>query len=164
MELVKPDIGLLFWMTTCFIILLVLMKRYAWGPILTALSEREERIQTALDDAEEAKRQISEATSKVASILEAGKVEKEKLIKETQSELLIYKKEQENKIHAQIESKLTNAKEEIIQQKREAIIELKNNVAELSIEIAEKILEKELENKAQHNTIISESVKGLKIK
>ena len=163
MELVKPDIGLLFWMTTCFILLLVLMKKYAWGPILKALSEREERIQTALDQAEEAKRQISEATSKVALILEEGKVEKENLIKETQSELLIYKKEQENKIHVQIESKLVNAKEEIIQQKREAIIELKNSVAELSIEIAEKILEKELENKAQHNTIITESVRRLKI-
>ena len=81
MELVKPDIGLLFWMTMCFIILLVIMKKYAWGPILQALNEREKGIQAALDEAEDAKRQILEATSKVAQILEEGKKEKEDLIK-----------------------------------------------------------------------------------
>ena len=52
MELVKPDIGLLFWMTTCFILLLILMRKYAWGPILGALREREESIQAALQQAE----------------------------------------------------------------------------------------------------------------
>jgi len=164
MELVKPDIGLLFWMTTCFILLLVLMKKYAWGPILQALNEREERIQTALDKAEEAKKQISEATSKVVEILKEGKAEKENLIKATRADLLTYKQEQQNKIHVQIESKLAAAKEEITQQKRAALNELKNTVAELSLEIAEKILEKELENKEQHNSMITESVKGLEIK
>ena len=52
MELVTPDIGLLFWMTTCFIILLILMKKFAWAPILKALSEREQGIQLALEQAE----------------------------------------------------------------------------------------------------------------
>ena len=70
MELVKPDIGLLFWMTTCFILLLVIMKRYAWGPILESLNEREKGIQTALEEAEGAKKQILEATSRAEEILE----------------------------------------------------------------------------------------------
>ena len=87
MELVKPDIGLLFWMTTCFILLLVIMKKFAWGPILKALKEREEGIQSALEEAEEAKKQISEATLKVEKILEEGKKEKEQLVKKTQLEL-----------------------------------------------------------------------------
>jgi F-type H+-transporting ATPase subunit b len=81
MELVKPDIGLLFWMTTCFILLLVLMKKFAWGPILKALNEREQGIQTALDQAEEAQKQISEATSRVVQILEEGKKRKGKAYK-----------------------------------------------------------------------------------
>ena len=81
MELVKPDIGLLFWMTTCFILLLVIMRRYAWGPILKALNEREQSIQAALEEAEGAKQQILQATSRVEEILEAGRREKEELIK-----------------------------------------------------------------------------------
>ena len=163
MELVKPDIGLLFWMTTCFILLLVIMKKFAWGPILKALNEREQGIQTALDQAEEAQKQISEATSRVAQILEEGKKEKEKLIKETQIELSEYKKEQQSKINIQMDAQLKSVKDEIAQQKRAAIGELKNTVAELSIDIAEKILKKELENPNQHNSLIMDSVEDLQI-
>jgi F-type H+-transporting ATPase subunit b len=163
MELVKPDIGLLFWMTTCFILLLVLMKKFAWGPILKALNEREQGIQTALDQAEEAQKQISEATSRVVQILEEGKKEKEKLIKETQIELSEYKKEQQSKINIQMDAQLKSVKDEIAQQKRAAIGELKNTVAELSIDIAEKILKKELENPNQHNSLIMDSVEDLQI-
>tara|TARA_B100000530_G_C15927551_1_gene475570 strand:- start:450 stop:944 length:495 start_codon:yes stop_codon:yes gene_type:complete len=164
MELVKPDIGLLFWMTTCFILLLVIMKKFAWGPILKALKEREEGIQSALKEAEEAKKQISEATLKVEKILEEGKKEKEQLVKRTQLELSEYKQEQENKINIQIQGKLDSASEDISQQKRAAIEELRASVAELSIEIAKKILNKELENEAQHDALIKQSVNELEIK
>tara|TARA_B100001250_G_scaffold222437_1_gene190757 strand:- start:3098 stop:3592 length:495 start_codon:yes stop_codon:yes gene_type:complete len=164
MELVKPDIGLLFWMTTCFILLLVIMKKFAWGPILKALKEREQGIQLALEEAEEAKKQISEATLKVEKILEEGKKEKEQLVKRTQVELSEYKQEQENKINVQIQGKLDAAREDINQQKRAAIEELRGSVAELSIEIAKKILNKELENEAQHDAIIKQSVNELDIK
>ena len=164
MELVKPDIGLLFWMTTCFILLLVIMKKFAWGPILKALKEREEGIQSALEEAEEAKKQISEATLKVEKILEEGKKEKEQLVKRTQLELSEYKQEQENKINIQIQGKLDSASEDISQQKRAAIEELRASVAELSIEIAKKILNKELENEAQHDALIKQSVNELEIK
>ena len=164
MELVKPDIGLLFWMTTCFILLLVIMKKFAWGPILKALKEREEGIQSALEEAEEAKKQISEATLKVEKILEEGKKEKEQLVKRTQLELSEYKQEQESKINIQIQGKLDSASEDINQQKRAAIEELRASVAELSIEIAKKILNKELENEAQHDALIKQSVNELEIK
>ena len=76
MELVTPDIGLLFWMTTCFIILLILMKKFAWGPILQALNEREQGIQLALEQAEDAKKEVSEASFRVSKILEEGKKNK----------------------------------------------------------------------------------------
>ena len=161
MELVKPDIGLLFWMTTCFILLLFIMKKFAWGPILNALNEREAGIQKSLDEAEIAKKQVEDAVSKVEKILEEGRVEKENIIKIAQQELVDYKLEQQSKINAQISSQLVIAKEEIIQQKRAAVDQLKNKVAELSIEIAEKIIKKELENKEQHNQLIKESVETL---
>ena len=164
MELVKPDIGLLFWMTTCFILLLFIMRKYAWGPILKALNEREQVIQSALEDAEEAQKQISEAASKVEKMLEEGKKEKENMIKAAQLELSEYKKEQEKKIGIQIQSKLEAAKEDIGQQKRAALEELKLAAGTLSIEIAKKILQKELENESQHDTMIKQSINDLEIK
>ena len=140
------------------------MKKFAWGPILKALKEREEGIQSALEEAEEAKKQISEATLKVEKILEEGKKEKEQLVKKTQLELSEYKQEQESKINIQIQGKLDSASEDINQQKRAAIEELRASVAELSIEIAKKILNKELENEAQHDALIKQSVNELEIK
>tara|TARA_Y100000814_G_scaffold290737_1_gene265865 strand:- start:858 stop:1280 length:423 start_codon:yes stop_codon:yes gene_type:complete len=137
------------------------MKKFAWGPILNALNEREAGIQKSLDEAEIAKKQVEDAVSKVEKILEEGRVEKENIIKIAQQELVDYKLEQQSKINAQISSQLVIAKEEIIQQKRAAVDELKNKVAELSIEIAEKIIKKELENKEQHNQLIKESVETL---
>ena len=164
MELVKPDIGLLFWMTTCFILLLFIMRKYAWGPILKALNEREQVIQSALEDAEEAQKQISEATSKVEKMLEEGKKEKENMIKAAQLELSEYKKEEEKKIGIQIHSKLEAAKEDIGQQKRAALEELKLAAGTLSIEIAKKNLQKELENESQHDMMIKQSINELEIK
>lgn len=164
MELVKPDIGLLFWMTTCFLILLFLLRKFAWGPILNALNEREEGIQSALEKAEEAKKQISEATSKVEEILDQGKREKEEMVKAAQLELVEYKKQQEEKISLQIQSKLEAAKEDIGQQRRAALEDLRVAAGTLSIEIAKKILKKELENEAQHDSMIKQSIKDLEIK
>ena len=74
-----------------------------------------------------------------------------------------YKKKQQIKINTQMDAQLNSAKEEIAQQKRAAIGELKNTVAELSIDIAEKILKKELENPNQHNSLIMDSVEDLEI-
>ena len=164
MELVKPDIGLLFWMTTCFLILLFLLRKFAWGPIINALNEREEGIQSALEKAEEAKKQISEATSKVEEILDQGKREKEEMVKAAQLELAEYKKQQEEKISLQIQSKLEDAKEDIGQQKRAALEDLKVAAGTLSIEIAKKILKKELENEDQHDSMIKQSINDLEIK
>ena len=140
------------------------MRKFAWGPILKALDEWEQGIQLALDQAEAAKKQIAEATEKVTEILQKGRAEKEELIKATQADLAEYKQEQQTKINAQIESKLDAAKQEILQQKRAALGELTQKVGELSVEIAEKILEKELENHTQSNSIIENSLKGLEIK
>ena len=164
MELVKPDIGLLFWMTTCFLILLFLLRKFAWGPILNALNEREEGIQSALDKAEEAKKQISEASSRVEEILEKGKREKEDMLKVAQLELAEYKKEQEEKINLQIQSKLESAKDDIGQQRRAALEDLRTTAAKLSVEIAQKILQKELENESQHDAMIKQSINELEIK
>ena len=164
MELVTPDIGLLFWMTTCFILLLFLLRKFAWGPILNALDERERGIKTALNQAEEARVEVEQATMKAAKLLDEAKREKEHLLQLAKEELLEYKKEQQSKINAQITIQLNSVNEEILQQKRAALDDLKASVAELSIEIAEKIIKKELDSQDQYNALIKQSVEKLELK
>ena len=99
MELVTPDIGLLFWMTTCFILLLFLLRKFAWGPILHALNEREDGIQIALKQAEEARVEVEQATMRASKLLNEAKKEKEHFLQLAKEELLEYKKEQQSKIN-----------------------------------------------------------------
>jgi len=163
MELVTPGIGLLFWMLLSFSIVLVLLKKFAWKPILNTLEEREDSIQKALDSAEQARSEVAELKSQKEQILNEAKLEREKIIRLAHEETSAYKQEQKIKIDEQFKLKVSSAIDEINQQKRSAMEDLKKTVAEMSVDIAEKILEKELENVEQHNSVISDSVKGLDI-
>ena len=163
MELVTPGIGLLFWMLLSFSIVLVILKKFAWKPILNTLEEREESIQKALISAEQARSEVAELKSKKEQILNEAKLEKEKIIRLAHEETSAYKQEQKIKIDEQFKLKISSAIDEINQQKRSAMEDLKKTVAKMSVDIAEKILEKELENVEQHDTVISDSVKGLDI-
>ena len=89
MELVKPDIGLLFWMTICFFILLFMMRRFAWGPILTALNEREKGIQDALNSAEKAREEINSIKQNQDLLEKEARAQREALILESKSLLKI---------------------------------------------------------------------------
>ena len=164
MELVTPGIGLLFWMLLSFSIVLVILKKFAWKPILKTLEEREDSIEEALMSAEKARSEFAELKEQKEQILNDAKLEREKMIRLAQEETSNYKQEQKIKIDEQFKAKIGSAIDEINQQKRAAMEDLKKTVAEISVDIAEKIIEKELENSEQHNELISESVKGLDVK
>tara|TARA_B100000614_G_C14510345_1_gene478276 strand:- start:284 stop:775 length:492 start_codon:yes stop_codon:yes gene_type:complete len=163
MELVTPGIGLLFWMLLSFSIVLVLLKKFAWKPILNTLEEREDSIQKALISAEQARSEVAELKSQKEQILNEAKLEREKIIRLAHEETSAYKQEQKIKIDEQFKLKISSAIDEINQQKRSAMEDLKKTVAKMSVDIAEKILEKELENVEQHDSVISDSVKELDI-
>ena len=163
MELVTPGIGLLFWMLFAFSIVLVLLKKFAWKPILTALKEREDSIQGALIQAQETRKKTESANSDIEKMLFEAKEERETLLKQAKEEVAEYKKNQKDQIKGQMNLQLESVKEEIVQQKRMAVEELKGTVAALSVEIAEKILKKELDNESKHNDLIKESVKSLEL-
>ena len=163
MELVTPGIGLLFWMLLSFSIVLVLLKKFAWKPILNILEEREDSIQKALISAEQARSEVAELKSQKEQILNEAKLEREKIIRLAHEETSAYKQEQKIKIDEQFKLKISSAIDEINQQKRSAMEDLKKTVAKMSVDIAEKILEKELENVEQHDSVISDSVKELDI-
>lgn len=138
MGLITPDIGLLFWMLVTFGIVLYILGKFAWKPILKALSEREDSISEALDKAEEAKKQMAALKADNEKLLAQARVEREAILREA--------KEMKDSIIAQaktsadVEGKkmIANAKENIEREKTAAINDLKNQVASYSIEIAEK--------------------------
>lgn len=163
MGLVTPGIGLVFWTTLSFLIVLFLLKKMAWKPILKALKEREESITEALKAADKATFEMAELKAGNKRLLNEAREERDTLLKEareTKSKIIADAKEQAgleaNKI-------IKSAKESIETEKKAAIAELKDQVAKLSIDIAEKILKSEMSDKNKHNELVRDSIKDFNL-
>jgi F-type H+-transporting ATPase subunit b len=163
MELVKPSIGLIFWMAVSFSIILFILKKYAWKPILGMIKEREESIENALAAAEKAKEEMKALQSNNERILAEARAERDTLLKEA--------REMKDKIIAEAKGQATkegerllkSARENIQNEKMAAITELKNQVATLSIEIAEKILKSELSTDEKQKTLVNTLLKDVNL-
>jgi len=158
MELVTPEIGLIFWTTVVFSLLLIVLKKYAWKPILSAVDERNKSIEDALRAADKAKEEMLSLSADNERILMEAKKERDTILKEGREikESIIAEAKDKAKVDA--EKILTTAKEQIINEKMKAITELKNQVATLSIEIAEKILESELQDLNKQKELVTKAI------
>ncbi len=154
MELVKPAFGLLFWMLISFSIVFFILKKYAWAPILKMLKEREDGIQMALDAAKKAKEEMAALKSGNERILTEARAERDALIKEARELKEGIIQEAKAKAAKEVEKLMAAARENINTEKMAAITELKNQVAVLSMEIAEKILKEELSSQDKQKTLI----------
>jgi F-type H+-transporting ATPase subunit b len=154
MELITPGIGLVFWMVLGFSILLFLLTKYAWKPVIKMLNERENTISEALDQAKIAREEMKSLQANNELLIIKAKEERDAILVEARQirEKLI----DEAKIKANEESHriIESAKESINFEKMRAITDLKNQVAQLSIEIAEKLLTNELSDKEKQNKMI----------
>ena len=163
MELVKPEFGLIFWMTLSFLIVFFLLKKFAWKPILNSLKERETSIEDALNSAKKARDEVSNMKAENERILQEARNERDILLKqarETKDQLI-----NEARTKAQVEADriITIARETINNEKMAAITELKNQVATLSIEIAEKILKSELSSDDKQKALVSNLMKDVNL-
>ena len=158
MELVTPEIGLIFWTTVVFSLLLIVLKKYAWKPILSAVDERNKSIEDALRAADKAKEEMLSLSADNERILMEAKKERDTILKEGREikESIIAEAKDKAKVDA--EKILTTAKEQIINEKMKAITELKNQVATLSIEIAEKILKSELQDLNKQKELVTKAI------
>jgi F-type H+-transporting ATPase subunit b len=154
MGLVTPAIGLVVWMLICFAILFLLLKKLAWKPIMKAIKDRETSIDNALSSAEKAKREMAELKSSNERILNEAKAERDKLLKEARETKETIIAEAKNKAQKEADRIMTSARENIQNEKLAAIAELKNQVATLSIEIAEKILKEHLSSDDKQKTLV----------
>ena len=158
MELVTPEIGLIFWTTVVFSLLLVVLKKYAWKPILSAVDERNKSIEDALKAADKAKEEMLSLNADNERILMEAKKERDILLKEGREIKDSIISEAKDKAKVDAEKILTTAKEQIINEKMKAITELKNQVANLSIEIAEKILKSELQDLNKQKELVTTAI------
>ena len=163
MELVTPEIGLIFWTTVVFSLLLLVLKKYAWKPILSAVDERNKSIEDALKAADKAKEEMLSLNADNERILMEAKKERDILLKEGREIKDNIIAEAKDKAKIESDKILITAKEQINNEKMKAITELKNQVAEMSIDIAEKILKSELSDKNKQKELIAEALKSNKL-
>lgn len=155
MDLVTPDIGLLFWMTLSFLIVLFLLRKFAWKPILKMLREREESITDALEEAKKARNEMANLKADNESLLAEARAEREVILREANETKAAIVAEAKEKAKAEGDQIVKQARETIQNEKMAAITELKNQVASLSIDIAEKILKEELSSEEKQKSLIN---------
>ena len=163
MELVTPDVGTIFWMLLMFIIVLVILKKFAWKPILNALDKREKSIEESLRSADRAREEMEQLKADNEKILAEARLERDGMLKET--------KQTSDKILSQARHKageegkrlIEMAREQIENEKTSAVSEIRKQVAELSVNIAEKILRVKLKDDKQQKELIDKLLKDIKL-
>jgi F-type H+-transporting ATPase subunit b len=159
MELVKPAIGLVFWMLVTFGTLFFILAKFAWKPILGMLSEREKTIADSLEQANKARTEMAALTSKNEALLNQAKEERNKILHEAKEAADKLKNEMMNKAQQDVEAKIQTAFREIEIQKKAAIAEVKNSVGLLALDIAEKVIRKDLKGNAEQQEYVNKLAK-----
>jgi F-type H+-transporting ATPase subunit b len=161
MDLVTPGIGLVFWTSVVFVILILLLSKFAWKPILSAIKEREENIDKALKSADRARSEIKDLQNANERLLNEARSERDSMLKEAREIKEKMISEAKDKANSEAERILSSARETINNEKNAAVAEIKAQVATLSVEIAEKILRSELtaesKQKALANNLLEEA-------
>jgi F-type H+-transporting ATPase subunit b len=163
MELVTPSIGLVFWTALAFICLLILLRKLAWKPILGAIHEREQSIDEALNKAELAKQEMTRLTAQNQDLMQQARAERDEILK--QAKTLKDGILNEAKKQAQLEGAklIEKAKIEIENQKKAALAEVKGQVSTLSLEIAERVLRNQLDDKVKQEALVANLLKDVEL-
>jgi F-type H+-transporting ATPase subunit b len=163
MSLVTPDFGLVFWMVISFLIVLFILKRFAWKPILLSLRSREESIDSALKSAEKAREEMTKLKGDNEKILAEARLEREQMMKEAREmkEKIISDAKKSAGIEA--DKLIEMAKIQIQNEKNNAVAEIKVTVVELSVQIAEKILQKNLDSDSKQKDYAESLLKDINL-
>jgi len=152
--LIEFSYGLVFWMTVSFLAVLFILRKFAWKPILDALSDREQTIEDALGEARKAREEIAAMNARHADLERGAREEREALLKEARDirdkEIALAKE----RARAEADAMLARARADIQNEKKAAIVEMKNQLAELSIQVAEVILKEKLAESAAQQSLV----------
>ncbi len=163
MDLITPAFGLIFWQTLIFLVVLFVLGKFAWKPILAALKSREETIDEALRSAEKAREDMENLKADNEILLAEAKQERNKLLKDAakMSEDLKNKAKDDARVIG--DKMIDDARVTIENEKEEAIKQIKDQVAELSLQIAEKLLNKNLSDDKSQQALIKGYMKDIKL-
>ncbi|MDX2129509.1 MAG: F0F1 ATP synthase subunit B [Chloroherpetonaceae bacterium] len=154
-SLLSPNPGLIFWTAITFLVLLFVLRKIAWGPILAALDEREKNIQSAIERAEIARKEAEKILIENREILKKAEIEAEKIIKDARNYGEKLAQDIRDKASAEARKMVTDAKVEIENEKQLALSQLRNEVSDLAIKGAEMIIRNTLDAEKHKNVIAS---------
>ena len=163
MNLVTPDVGLIFWTFISFAVLFFVLKKFAWKPIVGTVNNREQSIREALASAEAAKKEMENLTADNERILEEARLEREAMLKEAREIKAKMIADAEGDAKAKADKLIANAQAAIENEKKAAIAELKNQVAIMSVDIAEKVVKAELSNKDKQLKLVENMLDEAKL-
>lgn len=158
MDLVTPEIGLIFWTSLSFLVLLFILRKFAWKPILNSVNTREQSIKDALASAEAAKREMENLTADNERILKEARFERDTMMKEARDLKAKMISDAKEEAKAEADKMISQAQAAIESEKKAAIAELKNQVATLSVDIAEKVVKDELSNKDKQLKLVEDMI------
>ncbi|VAW29445.1 ATP synthase F0 sector subunit b [hydrothermal vent metagenome] len=159
MGLLTPDLGLVVWTSIAFLMLVFLLSKFAWKPILQTLKIREESIDEALKAAELAREEMGELKADNEKLLVKAREERELLLRDATKAGSMIKEEAKTEAEAITKRMMEDAKAGIEAEKQAALAEVRSQVANLSVEIAEKIIRKNLENDKAQKALVDEFLK-----
>ncbi len=163
MDLLLPHLGLIVWTVLAFLVVLFILKKFAWKPILKGLNDRENNIANSIATAEKVKLEMAQLKSENEALLASAREERAAMLKEAKDikDKMINDAKEEAKIQA---SKIiTDAHTSIDHQKMAAITDIKNQVGKLVVEVSEKILRRELANKSEQESYIKQLAEEIKL-
>ncbi|MEC8969043.1 MAG: F0F1 ATP synthase subunit B [Bacteroidota bacterium] len=163
LDLVTPGIGLIFWTSVVFLLLVFILKKFAWKPILDAVEKRSDSIEKAINAADEAKASIEQLNIERDKIKKESLAERDALLKEARDTKNKIISDAKAKAKQETDKILSDAREVIKNEKMAAITELKNQVAILSLEIAEKIVKDQLSSNDKQKALVDALVKDVNL-
>jgi F-type H+-transporting ATPase subunit b len=163
MDLLLPHLGLIVWTLVAFLIVFFILKKFAWKPIIKGLNDRETSIADAIATAEKVKLEMAQLKNDNEALLASAREERSAMLKEAKEIKDRIVNDAKNEAKAQAAKIIADAQASITQQKMAAIVDLKNQVGNLVIEVSEKVLRKELSNKAEQENYIHELANDVKL-
>ena len=163
MNLLIPEVGLLVWNTIAFLVLVFLLGKFAWKPIMKGIHDREQSIDEALNKAELARQEMARLSSQNEELMKQAREERDQILKEAKSLKDSIVNEAKNQAQAEGAKLIEKARIEIEKQKKAALAELKGQVSALSLDIAERVLRTQLDDKAKQQELVNNLLKDVEL-
>lgn len=163
MDLITPDLGLIFWTGLVFLLLMFILTKFIWKPILGAVKTREDNIQDALDLAEKTKAEMKKLQTQNENLLKEARAERDEMIKDAKATSTKMIDDSRNKAKEEAEKIIKNAQASIAAEKNAAIAELKNQVATIALEIAEKVVHEQMTDDAKQKALASKFAENIRL-